>query len=146
MISNTDTKYIATLAEAAVKTDLLSKGYHVATPEGDYLPFDLLCITPDLNIYKVQVKTRKIKDGCVIIDLTRQKYKYGAKNNGYQTYSRKDVDVFAIFVRNLNKCFYVHSEILEDHVRALQLRITKTKNNQNKGIKMAKDYAKFPLL
>jgi len=46
------------IAEVKIAADLLAKGYNIAIPERNYLPYDIICIGK--NFYKVQVKSCKI--------------------------------------------------------------------------------------
>lgn len=144
---NMITKNKGTIAEAKVKADLLVKGYGIAVPEGDYLPFDLICITPDFNMYKIQVKGYKMdRDGKIPLLLKRNKYKPDRKQGiRARTYTKEEVDVFALYVPHLDECFYISSDILDIRKHALAFRVEKTKKTNQWGTRLLKDYKDFPL-
>ena len=49
-------KWLGTLAESAVTTELIRRGWFVCTPEGDYAPYDRV-ITKGPFTHKVQIKS-----------------------------------------------------------------------------------------
>jgi hypothetical protein len=105
----------SSLAEAKIIADLVEKGYQVAMPMATHIPFDLIAIDKDFNLYKVQVKHRKITKGGVIVDLRRP--------NSRTPYSTDEVDIFAIYVTDTNECLYVKSHILENNRNGFKIRI-----------------------
>lgn len=140
------TKQRGIIAEAKIKADLLSKGYDVAVPEGDYLPFDLICITSNLNIYKIQVKSHKIKkNGAVPLSLRRNRYIPSKRCVHNRTYTKKEVDVFALYIPDIDECFYISSDILDNRKCAINFRVKEPKNGNIKNIRMVRDYKDFPL-
>lgn len=127
-----------TLAELKVKADLNSKGFRTATPDGDNLPFDVIAITPDFKLLMIQVKYSKIReDGTVPLQL------YSMTRKGRTRYT-DDIDIFAVYVPNIDKCFYVPREAVKDKKSQFNLRIVESKNNQKVGVNMARDYEIFP--
>ncbi len=52
------TKDKGDIAEAFVIADLTQKGYKIALPIGENIPFDLIAIRPDYSLVRIQVKYR----------------------------------------------------------------------------------------
>jgi len=136
-----NTKQIGTVAEAKVKANLLAKGFNVAEPEGDYLPFDLVVITKDLRMYKVQVKSGKIKkSGSVNLKLIRNRYEKGRYKHDIR-YEEGDVDIFALYVFDLDSCFYIKADEIKQHKYCICFRVNPAKGSQTgREFRMLKDY------
>ena len=67
-----DTKLKSDIAESAVVTELLKRGFRVLKPIGDRLPYDLAV---DINgeLLKLQVKSAWFRKGAYIVDSRRTK-------------------------------------------------------------------------
>lgn len=138
------TKHKGTLAEAKVIADLYEKGLAVALVVDDLCPFDLIAIDAEHNLYKVQVKYSKFTKRNVAI--LRFRSCMSNKNLSYtKRYSKSEVDIFALYVPDLNQCYYIKSNILDTHCE-LTLRNTIPKNNQLDGVHFLDDYLQFPTL
>ena len=138
-----NSKNKGTVAEAKIKADLLSKGYNIATPEGDYLPYDLICISK--NFYKIQVKSCKIrKNNSIKVSLRKNIYKSG-KALHTKRYEKADADVFAIYVPDTDDCFYIDASLLYHLKCDITLRYYYPENGNIKNVNLIKNYIKFPL-
>ena len=120
------------IGEHRVVADLISKGYRVHKPLSESLPYDLVVSIKGF-FFKIQVK---------YVTLTR----WYVETSPRSITSRKsrviniDFDLLAIFCPDTQECYYVWRNEFEGSVR---LRINKTKNNQGKGVRLAKDYTQI---
>ena len=67
-----DTKLKSDIAESAVVTELLKKGFKVLRPVGDRLPYDL-AIDIHGKLLKIQVKSAWLQKGAYTVDTRRTK-------------------------------------------------------------------------
>jgi hypothetical protein len=100
-----DTKLKADVAESAVQTELLKRGFRVLQPVGDRLPYDL---GVDLSgtLIRIQVKSAWFnkKDACYVVDARRTKT--NRRRMLRQRYNADDFD-FAIIYLADRHVFYV---------------------------------------
>jgi len=100
-----DTKLKADIAESAVITELLKKGFRVLKPVGDRLPYDLAL---DLNgkLIRIQVKSAwfnyKTKSYGVDVRRTKTNRRYMLRDR----YDKDDFD-FAILYLDSLRVFYI---------------------------------------
>jgi len=117
------------IGEHRVVADLISKGYRVHKPLSESLPYDLVVSIRGL-FFKIQVKYVTQRRG--FIETSPRSIK-----------SRKsrivniDFDLLAIFCPDTQECYYVWRNEFHGSIR---LRMKPTKNNQGKGVHLAKDY------
>ena len=100
-----DTKLKADIAESAVTTELLKRGFRVLKPVGDRLAYDLAI---DVNgiLIRIQVKSAwfSAEADCYIVDARRTKT--NRRRMVRQRYSATDFDFAIIYIANSN-LFYV---------------------------------------
>ena len=120
------------IGEHRVVADLISKGYRVHKPLSESLPYDLVVSIKGF-FFKIQVKYVTLRRGYVETSPTSIKSR---KNRIVNI----DFDLLAIFCPDTQECYYVWRNEFEGSVR---LRINKTKNNQGKGVRLAKDYTQI---
>ena len=134
-------KMKGTLAESKVIADLYQKGFSVAIPLDDLKPFDLICIDPSNNMYKIQVKYCKLENGAASLPVRSC---MSNKTLSYtHTYNKKEVDIFAMYVPEVDSCFYIKSDILDWCKGYFSIRIQEPKQRQ-KNINYADNFRKFP--
>lgn len=138
LYKNFHSKQKGILAETAVKLDLFKQGYFVATLDDDLLPFDLIAIDKDYKTYKVQVKYCPLKrNGGITLDLRNSMSNKNLKYSKY--YSEYEVDVFAIYVPDIDECFYIKFEETKNN-RSIAFRY---KKSNIKSSRMLEDYINF---
>jgi len=100
-----DTKLKADIAESAVVTELLKRGFRVLRPVGDRLPYDL-AIDIEGKLAKIQVKYAWLnaKDNCYIVDARRTKT--NRKRMIRARYKSIDFDFAILYIENLH-IFYI---------------------------------------
>ena len=123
------------LGQLKVAADLISQGYSVFTELGDNCKTDLVIIDrKSYKTYKVQVKARCSKNGSVSIKTTKS-------GPNYQfAYEEKHADIYAIYILDKDKIFYVsNSEFLLHHTM-MTFRLALSKNGQEKGCNFVEKY------
>lgn len=100
-----DTKLKADIAESAVITELLKKGFSVLRPVGDRLPYDI-GVDSKRGFVRIQVKSAwyNTKDKCYIVDSRRTKT--NRRQMLRQRYTADDFDFAIIYLSDLY-VFYV---------------------------------------
>jgi hypothetical protein len=100
-----DTKLKADIAESAVTTELLKRGFRVLLPVGDRLAYDL-AVDLDGRLLRLQVKSAWFnhKAKCFVVDVRRTKT--NRRRMLRQRYSADDFDFAIIYLAERNT-FYV---------------------------------------
>jgi hypothetical protein len=122
-----------------VIADLLSKGIQVCLPLSEHLPFDLVAVKQDGTLMRVSVKYRTLKNGTVSVAFSS----YYSDSQGFHTKAvdKSLIDLLAIYCPESNQVYYV---IPSQFDKTVTLRVENSKNNQTKGINLAKDYLIVP--
>jgi hypothetical protein len=130
-------KQLGTLGEVKIIADLISKGYEVFKEIGDNSKVDLVVLDKNYKAWKIQVKTYHSNNG--VVSLCR--YKSGP---GYSfQYQPEHADIYAVFLPDEDLICYVPAPVLMGKERALTIRITAAKNNNQKLVNNASDYFDF---
>ena len=130
-------KQIGSLGELKVATKFMELGYQVFVELGDNSDIDLITVSSDGEIKKIQVKTtQKIKDGKMEWEIAKSRLNY---QGGYKDFYTNFIDGYALYCIENDYIGYVPFEECESKYH-ISLRIEPTKNSQTKGIKMAEDY------
>ena len=105
-----DTKLKSDIAESAVSTELLSRGFSVLKPVGDRLPYD---IAVDVNgkLIRIQVKHAwyNKKDKAYLVDVRRTKT--NRRRMVRKKYDNDDFDFVVVFIGE-KRIFYVISSVV----------------------------------
>lgn len=126
------------ISESAVVTRLLQRGYDVLLPYGQMHRYDLVIEHADGQFWRVQVKTGWLNEDQSVIEFaTSSSMNYTVKHKGARSY-RGQCEYFAIYVEALNKVYFIPVDAVSS-VRST-LRLTPSKNNQEKHVRWAKDY------
>jgi hypothetical protein len=122
-----------------VIADLLSKGIQVCLPLSEHLPFDLVAVKQDGTLMRVSVKYRTLSKGSVMVVFSSSY----SDSHGVHTKAvdKSLIDLLAIYCPDSSQVYYV---IPSEFDRSVTLRIEEPKNNQTKGINLAKDYLMVP--
>lgn len=126
------------IGEEKVTLDLMERGYNVARPINEGIKYDLV-FEKNGDFKKVQVKSVE-SDGEVIIVSLRGNN--NPRGNDKYTYTSDMIDVLAVYDYTLDKCFYLKEQAIDQH-KEMTLRITDTKNNQQKLVNYAEDYTEI---
>ncbi len=131
-----DTKRIGTLSEAAVVYRFARLGFRVSIPFGENTPYDLIVESPDARLFRIQVKTGKIRSGVLRFNTVSSHSHRGkppARYNG-------KIDAFAVYSPTDGHCYLIgvgDASVRGDHG---YLRIEPTRNNMRKGVHWAGAY------
>ncbi len=121
-------------AEAAVLAALLAADIPALVPFGHGLAFDLVAmIPPDGHIIRIQVKSGRVRDGCVVFNACSTDH-----GSGRQDY-RGRADCIAVHVPVLLPRLFV-LPVDDCPSFAGRLRLEPPRNNQRRGIRFADDY------
>jgi len=131
-------KAIGERSETKIIAKLSEVGYDVLKPFGDNLRYDLVIEDADGKFWRVQCKTGWMDEAKTVIKFaTASSYNHTMKNKGWKDY-RGQIDYFAVFCPE-NRGTYLIS-IEHTGVTQMNLRLTETKNKQEKNVRWAKDY------
>jgi hypothetical protein len=119
-------------AEAAVLNAFIRADLVVLMPFGGGTPYDLVVDT-GVDLIRVQVKCARIRNECVIFNTCATDH-----GRGRMSYDGR-ADVLGVHCPQLDRVFVVP---VEDCPRfQASLRCTPTRNNQQRGVRYAGDYA-----
>jgi hypothetical protein len=119
-------------AEAAVLNAFIRAGLVVFVPFGDGAPYDLV-VDGGQALIKVQVKCGRLRDNCVAFNSCGTDH-----GRGRMSYEGR-ADVFGVHAPQLERVFIVPVEGCARF--QARLRLTPTRNNQQRGVRYAGDYA-----
>jgi hypothetical protein len=119
--------------------DLHERGFVVAEPLTEHVPFDLI-VWKNQTSRTVQVKYRsKDESGKVNIRFRATQWN---TDGPYNTEIDKDkIDLYCVYCPESDECYYFDPD---NFGRSVTIRIDKPKNNQTKGIHFAEDFKQVP--
>ncbi len=121
--------------ELRFAAEFTRKGWNVFLPYGDDSSVDLL-IEKDGKYKRIQVKSTTPKKEVIVCRLK------SSNNWQVKKYTSGDIEEFAIYDAFNKKGYLLSIEDFEG-MTEISLRMIKTKNNQEKGIRLAKDFEYF---
>jgi len=134
------TKQKGTLAELAVMTDAIQRGYRISLPLSEDTPYDLVVERVGRNegLQRVQCKFTR-SDGRVVQVRCR------ATNNWSEIrYTPQLIDWIATYDATTQRCYFVPSVLLGPDGRTMiHLRLAAPANAQANGIRWARDYLEW---
>jgi PD-(D/E)XK nuclease superfamily protein len=120
--------------EAIILAELARRGYRVLLPFGHNQRYDLV-LEIDGSFLRVQCKTGRLRDGCVIF--RAQSVRSNTRKAVMRDY-KDDVELFIIHCPDTRRLYVIP---IEDATRTQgTLRIDPTDNGQNKRVRWARDY------
>lgn len=127
------------LGEISVCKELCKLGYDVFIEFGNHSKVDLIVLDADFKTYKIQVKAVNSTNGYVTVYSNKT-----CLNPKYNSiYTTKQIDIFAIFVVDLDFIFYVAAKEILKNGKCSKFRISESKNGQKKHVRYAEDYMDF---
>lgn len=127
-----DSKRKGNLSEAEALAKLLRCGYKVSLPFGDCERYDMI-LDDGYKLSKVQCKTGRIRDGCIIFNT----YSTNSVRRTKKNYVG-EVDSFVVYVPESDRLFLIPVEDCTNGEG--RIRLAPTKNNQMKNIRWADHY------
>lgn len=122
------------IGEAAVIFDLFKRGFSVFREIGDLSKTDLIVLI-DTKPYKIQVKNNVYapNNGSITLSLNKSGPNYKFK------YTKEDVDLFALYISEIDKVVYISWKDLEGSSN-INIRYKETLNKQKTGINWYEKY------
>ncbi len=120
-------------AEAAVLQALTAAGLHVLLPFGDGLAFDLGVVNRDGRVLRVQVKSGRIRKGCVEFNCSSTDHGRGPRHY------RGRADLFAVHLSDTARVFVIPVDDCPSSKG--YLRLDAARNNQRRRVRLAADYS-----
>lgn len=127
-----DTRHRGNHAEAAVLHAFLEAGLLVSVPFGGFCPYDLLVDVPHHGITRVQVKSGRVRNGCVVFNSCSTDH-----GSGRLDYTGR-ADVFAVHAPPAPDIYVIDVE--DATTRATSLRLEPTRNAQLRRVRLAADH------
>jgi hypothetical protein len=129
------TKAKADIGVAKCIADLVTKGYVPCIPLSEHQPYDIVAVSDNGKIYKLQVKYATLQDNGTIEVKFRTSWadKHGTH---MKYYSPSDFDLYAIYCPEKDTVLYIPNTKNVPKV----IRFEKTRNNQGKYVSWADDY------
>jgi hypothetical protein len=125
-----DTKLKADIAESAVITALLKRGFRVLKPIGDRLPYDLAI---DLNgkLLRIQVKSAWYYDGSYAVDTRRTKT--NRRQMVRERYDEDDFDFAVLYIEKSDTFYVMPLKVFSTYKSAIALVETKKRQRKPKS-------------
>ncbi|WP_304117529.1 group I intron-associated PD-(D/E)XK endonuclease [Mycolicibacterium bacteremicum] len=132
------TKGKGDLGVAKAHADLVAKGYDVLFPATEHAPFDRVAHSAG-TFGRIQVKYRSALAGVIRLNLrSTWTDRHGVHNTPMD---KTAIDAICIYCPDTDECYYIRPT---DHGMSVNLRITPTKNGQQKRILEAAAFRDLP--
>ena len=120
-------------AQGAIVAEVMKYGYTVLIPFGEGRRYDLV-IEKNAQFLRLQCKAGRYMNGVVRFNACSSNW----FNQTRKRYTKEEIDYFAVYCEHTTKVYLVPVE----DVSGLDgsLRVEKTANNQQKGVRWAQDY------
>ena len=133
------TKDKGDLGTAKAHADLVDKGYTVLFPATEHAAFDLVAYRAG-TFHRVQVKYRSARTGSISVQFRSV---WADRNGTHMKPSDKsEVDVVCVYCPETNDCYYLRPA---DYRQSVTLRVTPSKNGQQRGVLPAATFRTFPV-
>ena len=123
----------------AVAADLMRRGYKIAFPYGEDWDFDLVVCRDGTTLERVQVKYCR-SNGAVICVRTRSHSLTNGKVRQTKRYTADMIEWLAVYDATTERCYYLPASMLGTGMSMLHLRLSEARNNQQTGVRFARDY------
>lgn len=135
--SKRDTNSIGEISEAIITARFLQLGYVVLIPYGGNQRYDLIIEDDERQLWRVQCKTARIDRSNTVLKFDTANHNVTGTKRDWRHY-REQCDYFAVYCEQLQKIYLI--PIDEVGTTNANLRLMPAKNNQEKGVRWAKDY------
>ena len=120
------------LTEAVVLAEFVKRGFQVFMPWDPSSPFDLLVSADGERFVRVQCKSGRERNGCILFNCRSTDH-----GNGPGDYLGR-ADVFAVYCPSQDEVYVLPVE--DAARRGTQLRLRPARNNQRQRVRMAEDH------
>jgi hypothetical protein len=121
------------LSESKVLTAYIEAGFVVSVPFGGGAPYDLIVDT-GVKLLRVQVKTGRLRNGCILFAAQRIHGHHGTRRYKYEA---NEFDCFAVYCPENDQTYVV--PMLGDLAEG-RLRISVTRNGQQQNVRWAQTF------
>lgn len=135
-LANLSKKKKGDIAELAVATHCLKNGYQILFPYGEDTRYDFVIEREGL-FKRVQVKYVTPKDGTLDVSCR------SSNNWSTRAYTADEIDIIAVYDSKSGIIYFIDVKIIGK--RSLKLRLSASKNNQSKSVRIAEDYLTVPV-
>jgi hypothetical protein len=133
------TKTKGDLAVAHAHVDLMEQGFLVLWPATEHAPFDLVAYRWG-EFLRIQVKYRTMnRRGSVEVEFAS--VWSDSKGMHRRPMDKSEVDLVCVYCPETGGCYYLRPA---DHGLQVTLRLTPSRNNQQKGVHLAEHLRKVP--
>ncbi len=115
-----DTKLKADIAESAVVTELLKRGYRVLRPVGDRLPYDI-AVDIEGRILRIQVKSAWYDEKKRLYSVDVRRTKTNRRRMIRNRYGSDDFDIAILYVEDLQVFYVLPVDIFNDFGSTISL-------------------------
>jgi len=115
-----DTKLKADIAESAVVTELLARGYNVLRPVGDRLAYDLI-VEDGGGFVKIQVKSAWFNKAKRLYMVDVRRTKTNRRRMVRDRYSSQDFDIAIIYLQDRKVYYIMPVEIFNRYASSLSI-------------------------
>lgn len=131
-----NTKRIGIVSELVAMERFAAAGFRLLLPFGENSPYDLVLENREGKLFKIQVKTGRLRKGVVLFNCV--------SNHGHRksppTHYVGMIDAFAVYCPDNEEFYVVRINSPAVTISAGSLRITAAANNMKKTIHWARDY------
>ncbi len=125
------------IAESAIVHAAIKLGINVFGPFNEGLRYDLI-FELDGRFVRVQCKWAVKRGEAVVV--TCRSTRRGPDGFIRLPYTAEEIDAYAAYCAELDRCYFIPFEAFPSHRAAIQLRLGPTHNNQQRGINWAEEY------
>lgn len=133
------TKDKGDLGTAKAHADLVGSGFMVLFPATEHAAFDLVAYREG-TFHRIQVKYRSAQSGSIKVQFRS----VWADRNGthIRPSDKSEVDIVCIYCPETDACYYLRPL---DYRQSVTLRVTPSKNSQERGVLIADGFRAFPV-
>ena len=125
-------------AEAVVEAEAIKRGIVVYRPSSGHSRADLI-FEIDNRLWRVQVKHAHLNGAADVLIVNTSGSYLSPKGYVLSTYSEEEIDLLGVWSSELDRCFLLPPSIFAGR-RAVHLRLTPSRNNQQACINLAGEY------
>ena len=115
-----DTKLKADVAESAVVTELLKRGFRVLKPVGDRLPYDL-ALDCNGQLLRIQVKSAWYERSKDLYTVDARRTKTNRRRMVRDPYDERDFDFAILYLADRNVCYVMPVQVFISYRSGISL-------------------------
>jgi hypothetical protein len=124
-----DTKLRADVAESAVITQLLKRGFRVLRPIGDRLPYDVALDCPG-RLVRIQIKSAWYEPTKELYTVDCRRTKTNRRQMLRQRYTQEDFDFAVLYIPEVERYYIMPVEVFNSYRSGISLVERDTRQRQ----------------